>query len=183
MEEVQRMKYITQKLLLLSAFDSDRIRLNGVLVDVSKLLEETVDDIAAMAPDLHMDSKIDPGCYAMADEDLIRQVFHNLASNAVKYNRPGGSVAVSLLEADSQLVCRFSNTGTPIAPEDRERIFDRFYSADKARSRKVDGVGLGLSISREIIRLHKGKLNLVSDLSDRVTIQMLLPLNNVNQSE
>jgi heavy metal sensor kinase len=176
LEEVQRMKSITQKLLLLSTFDTGHVRIHRERVNVSQLLDETVEDIVIMAPRLRVKSEIKDNCYADADEDLLRQVFHNLAGNAIKYNKPGGAIWVSLLESDGVLACRVSNTGAPISPEDRERIFDRFYRVDKARGRNIEGAGLGLSLSREIVRIHGGDIRLLDQHDHRETILVRLPI-------
>jgi signal transduction histidine kinase len=145
-------------------------------VNVSQLLDETVEDVAIMAPRLRVKSEIKDNCYTDGDEDLLRQVFHNLASNAIKYNKPGGAIWVSLLESDGVLACRVSNTGAPIPPEDRERIFDRFYRVDKARGRNIEGAGLGLSLSREIVRIHGGDIRLLDQHDQRETILVRLPI-------
>ena len=92
----------------------------------------------------------------------------NLANNAVKYNKDGGVVQFELQsEADHALI-RVANTGVQIPPADRDRIFERFYRADPARSGRVEGTGLGLSLAREIIRAHGGNLSLESS-DDQLT--------------
>ena len=94
------------------------------------------------------------------DADLVEQALQNLVMNAVRHNLPGGSVKVRLArDGDDALVC-ITNTGPEIRPADQKRIFDRFYRADSARSRHAGGVGLGLSLAREIARAHGGDLTL-----------------------
>jgi len=84
----------------------------------------------------------------------------NLASNAVKYNYDPGLVRFELLAEADQVLIRVANTGPQIPPADRDRIFERFYRADPARSGRVEGTGLGLSLAREIIRAQGGDLRL-----------------------
>lgn len=85
-------------------------------------------------------------------------------STAIKYNYPGGLVQFELVTEGNQMAVRIANTGPTIPPIDRERIFERFYRADPARSGKVEGTGLGLSLAREIVRAHGGEL--ILDASD-----------------
>jgi len=92
----------------------------------------------------------------------------NLASNAVKYNHDGGLVRFELLAEAGHVLIRIANTGVQIPPADRDRIFERFYRADPARSGRVEGTGLGLSLAREIIRAHGGNLSLESS-DDQLT--------------
>ena len=176
LDEVQRLKGIAQKLLLLSQADSGQLRPALEPVSLSEMVEETVEDAQALAPALQIQAAVAPGIQVMADRDLLRQAFTNLGSNAVKYNRDGGEIALQLAVQDGWAELDISNTGPGIPPEDQERLFERFYRADRARSRRAEGVGLGLSIAREIIRAHGGDLVLVGSGHDRTTFRMTLPL-------
>jgi len=82
----------------------------------------------------------------------------NLINNALKYNEPGGSVGVTLAAADNQVVLTLCNSGPGIPAADQPKIFERFYRANQTRSRTTDGLGLGLSLAREIVHAHQGKL-------------------------
>jgi len=110
-----------------------------------------------------------------ADSDLLEQALQNLASNAVKYNHNGGLVRFELMTEVEYVLVRVANTGPKITPGDRERIFERFYRVDSARSGRVEGTGLGLSLGREIIRAHGGQMALENCESDFNQFLVRLP--------
>ena len=176
LEEVQRLKAITQKLLLLARADTGQLPLCKEDVNLSNLLEAAVEDVKTIAPDMQVECEIPRDVYARADAQLLTQAIHNMTSNAVKYNYEFGWVRF-VLQTDDQ-VSRFtlSNTGVPIPEDDRERIFDRFYRVDKARSRQIAGAGLGLSLAREIARAHGGDLVLEDTGADLTSFTLILPI-------
>ncbi|MBM3471855.1 MAG: HAMP domain-containing protein [Armatimonadetes bacterium] len=176
LEEVQGLKEIVRKLLLLSLADAGKLELHPKPVNLTEAAEGVCEDLEAVAPGLTIKRELEPDVWIEADADLMGQVLRNLATNAVKYNREGGWVEVRLARAESTAVLTVANTGDGIPPADRDRVFERFYRADRSRSRKVDGVGLGLSLAREIARAHGGDLRL-EDNSDGVTVfAVTLPL-------
>ena len=159
LEEVQRLKAIVQKLLLLSLADSGQLRLHREPSDLSALLTNVVEDTTALAPALAVEHALPAGVRVLADAVLVEQALQNLATNAVKYNQPGGRIRFGLKVESGRAVVTVGNTGPGIAASDRARIFDRFYRGDHARRRDREaGVGLGLSLSREILRAHGGDL-------------------------
>lgn len=158
LDEISRLKAIVQKLLLLSLADGGRLCLHCEPVNLTQMVENVVEDCQAQAPTLTVERALAPDVRVNADPDLLEQALQNLASNAIKYNEPKGSIRFELAtEVDRVFVC-VGNTGPGIPPGERDRIFERFYRADKSRSRHVEGVGLGLSLSREILRAHGGDL-------------------------
>jgi heavy metal sensor kinase len=158
LEEVQRLKSIVRKLLLLAQSDAGRLRLSLESVDLTAEIEALCEDAPVLAPGLTLQADLSPHVCVMADPDLIRQVVQNLFSNATKYNREGGAVEFRLWLDGARVVLTLANTTDPDADIDRERLFDRFYRGDPSRSRRVDGSGLGLSLAREISRAHGGEL-------------------------
>jgi signal transduction histidine kinase len=112
----------------------------------------------------------------MADPDLMRQVLLNLSGNAVKYTPDGGSIAFQLRREGAAIKFTLSNSGNGITPPDKEKVFQRFYRADKSRSRKTEGAGLGLNLSREIVRAHHGDLALEEASDQRISFAMTLPI-------
>jgi len=95
-----------------------------------------------------------------ADRALLHTALLNLLVNAVKYNEPGGRIRVRLAANAARVVLEVGNSGPGIAAADQARIFDRFHRVETARNRNVDGIGLGLSLAREILRAHGGDLTL-----------------------
>ncbi len=169
LSEVQRLKAITRKLLLLSLADAGRLTLNLEPVNLSEAVEALCDDCQILAPGLTVDRDIQADVWASADADLLNQVLQNLSSNAVKYTPEGGWIRVQLAGDASVVRLTIANSGKGIPDEDRDKIFDRFYRGEKSRDRSVDGVGLGLSLAREIVRAHKGDLVLDPRTSAGVT--------------
>ncbi len=162
LDEVQRLKAIIQKLLLLSLADSGRLELHREPADLSQLLANVIEDATALAPALAIECAIPAGVAVLADSVLLEQVLQNLTGNAIKYNRLNGLIRIELKTESHSAVVTVANTGPGIAAEDRPHIFERFYRGDRSRSRQTaaTGVGLGLSLSREILRAHAGDLTL-----------------------
>jgi two-component system phosphate regulon sensor histidine kinase PhoR len=106
----------------------------------------------------------------------FEQALLNLIDNAVKFNREGGDVGISVLESPGgQIEIRISDTGVGIPPEDLSRVFERFYRVDKARSRQVGGTGLGLSIVKHAIEQMNGTITVESRLGQGTTFRVFLP--------
>lgn len=105
---------------------------------------------------------------------LLHEIVFNLCDNAIKYNRDGGSVSVDVKASDDGAVLTVSDTGIGIAPEDRQRVFERFYRVDKSRSKEVGGTGLGLSIVKHAVMDMGGSINLESTFGEGSTFTVTL---------
>lgn len=155
-EQLDRLSKLVHTLLemsnLSSAPRSDRIEL-------APLVEEIITDLTPLASqnDITMEQDCDNAVITGSDALIYRLVF-NLIENAVKYNRRGGSVSVSVHKENSDVVVRVSDTGCGIPEEYRESIFQPFFRVDKSRSRQMGGVGLGLALVHEIAVLHGGSV-------------------------
>jgi two-component system heavy metal sensor histidine kinase CusS len=160
LDEVCRLKAIVQKLLLLALADAGTLRLQPQPVDLTRQLTGVVEDCRLQAAQLTVEHSLAAGVAVQADPDLLEQALQNLATNAIKYNRPGGRVRFELAVEQDSVMVQVANTGPAISAADRERIFERFYRADKSRRHDLEGVGLGLSLAREIVRAHGGELTL-----------------------
>ena len=174
--EIQRLKSITQKLLLLSQADAGQLNLDLRPIDLNPLLDDLIEDTGILAGQLNLEYALQRGVRVCADRELLQQVLQNLATNAIKYNRPGGRIRFELAADNAHATLRATNTGLRIAPADQPRIFERFYRADPSRNRNVGGFGLGLSLSREIIRAHGGELALESSTEAQTTFVLTLPV-------
>ena len=108
--------------------------------------------------------------------ELLRGIVYNLTDNAIKYNKPGGNVTVSVTRQDASVVLAVRDTGIGIPEEDRDRIFERFYRVDKSRSKEVGGTGLGLSIVKHAVLLHKASIDVASQPGAGTCIQVRFPL-------
>jgi two-component system sensor histidine kinase VicK len=112
------------------------------------------------------------------DRDKIDQVLDNLVSNAIKFTADGGHIQIHVSSIDQvSLEISVKDNGIGIPKKDLNRIFERFYRVDKARSRNMGGTGLGLSIAREIIRAHNGEIEIESEYSRGTKVTFTLPIN------
>jgi two-component system phosphate regulon sensor histidine kinase PhoR len=108
-------------------------------------------------------------------DQLLRGIVYNLCDNAIKYNRPGGTVAVAVQDGPETVTLRVADTGIGIPVEYQERIFERFFRVDKSRSRAMGGTGLGLSIVKHAARLHHASIDLDSQEDKGTTVTVTFP--------
>ncbi|MED4781356.1 HAMP domain-containing sensor histidine kinase [Brevibacillus choshinensis] len=113
----------------------------------------------------------------VADEEMLNQVWNNLISNSIKFTPQGGRLQVQLQGTGQEVIVRVTDTGIGIAKEDQERVFERFFKADKSRNRTGGGSGLGLSIVKKIIDLHQGTISVQSELGEGTTFIVTLPVS------
>ena len=173
-DEVVRLAGITRKLLLLSQADAGMLPLQRDPVDLSGLLGDLMTDAAMLDTGLRLSHKIAAGLTVQADVALLRQAFNNLLSNALKYALPGSWVHMEALRKEGSVCVRLGNRCSPLGPEARAGFFRRFYRVDSARSRQIDGSGLGLNLVREIVRAHGGEVTLEAGAQDEVWICLTL---------
>lgn len=156
-EEAARLGRITEKLLALTRLDSGRLS-QRERVDLQETAEQALRMLAPLAESrgIAFETEFTPGCVVLAAGDDLYQVVFNLVENAIKYNCPQGLVRVLTGREEERVFLRVEDTGIGIPEAEREKIFDRFYRVDKARSREAGGTGLGLSIVRDTVHLHGG---------------------------
>jgi signal transduction histidine kinase len=128
-----------------------------------------------LAPHLQVKAEIATELWVQENYDLFTQVLQNLLSNAIKYNLPEGWIKINTKHQETTILVIISNSSANILPSDRERIFDRFHRGNPARMRKIAGIGLGLSLAREITLAHGGKLTLDFTLPNQTSFTMSLP--------
>lgn len=174
LDEVRRLSSITRKLLLLSLADAGQMKINPITVNFSELLIELAEDIEILAPDLTVKLEIKPNLMINADRDLLIQVLHNLITNAIKYNLPSGWIKIKAENQNNHVIMRISNSSKNISPNTRKQIFDRFYREDSSHNRQIEGLGLGLSLAREIIRAHGGDLTLDPPIANQTDFTLIL---------
>jgi heavy metal sensor kinase len=175
LDEVGRLAAITRKLLLLSQADAGQLALNRENLDLADLLDTLVADAQMLAADQRVSSSVQPGLRTQGDALLLRQLFNNLLSNALRYGRSGGWFAISGRQQAGGVEVVFANATAALDAAQRARFFDRFHRGDSAHNRSVDGHGLGLSLSREIARAHGGDLTLEASADDEVRLRLWLP--------
>ena len=123
--------------------------------------------------DCHMNSE---PVNIMGNSDRVEQMLINLIENAIKYNKPGGSVTVQVFSNGEEANIAISDTGIGIAEENLPRLFERFYRVDKGRSRQMGGTGLGLAIVKHIVRSMNGEIEVHSKLGEGTEFLITLPL-------
>lgn len=161
-QEAQRLTRITENLLRLTRLDSG-VEIGAEPVHVVPLAEHVVRMLRLVAQERGIVVRTEflwDGCVRI-NEDALHQILYNLLENAIKYNRPGGFVCVTLDGTEERCILTVADDGIGIPQEDRERIFDRFYRVDKARSRADGGTGLGLAIVRDTVRYHGGTISVL----------------------
>ncbi|MFN6485615.1 MULTISPECIES: ATP-binding protein [unclassified Nostoc] len=180
LDEVRRLSGIMRKLLLLSLADAGKMSLYLVEVDMSELLMEMLEDVEMLAPHLTVQTDFIDGLRVKGDRDLLIQVLQNLFSNAIKYNLPNGWIRIRTHQTPTTLQITIVNASKDIPLSERNRIFDRFYRGDPSRNRKIEGIGLGLSLAREIARAHRGDLTLDLTSAGQTAFTLTLPIKLQN---
>ena len=166
-----------QDLLLLTRMDAHAERPTFGPVSLKELLAELreVFGVAAEEKGLCLDLECREECLAHGDKGLLRKLFGNLIDNAIRYTPSGGRVTAAAASERNESVVRITDTGIGMPPELHEKIFERFVRADDSRSRESGGVGLGLSICRSIVDLHRGTISVQSTPGEGSLFEVRLP--------
>jgi len=176
--ETDRMTNIVQDLLTLSRLDAGNAELNLTRFSFREAIESVYRSNILTAGRRQHELVCDLGDLPLivGDRSRLEQVMINILSNAIKYTPDGGHIRITAGAAADSVWMEVSDDGIGIPEKDRERVFDRFYRVDKARSRESGGTGLGLSIAREIVNRHHGKLFLVNRPGPGTTVRLELPI-------
>ena len=175
--ESDRMTHIVKDLLTLSQLDYGKMDMEMSPIPVKLIVQNIASAmlIEARGQGLTLETKLEePLPLILADRNRMEQVIANIVSNAIKYNRPGGTVTLSAFSQEDKVVIKVQDTGIP--QEDIPRLFERFYRVDKARSRERGGTGLGLAIAKEIVEQHQGTIGVESQLDAGTTVTITLPV-------
>jgi heavy metal sensor kinase len=178
--QVDRMIRLTNDLLFLTRLDEQRLPWNPVTLNLSHLLEATVEQMRQLADDVQISlaAQIQPGLLIQGDPDYLIGIFLNLIDNAIKYTVINGKVTVTATRNSNTVGITVNDTGSGIAPEHLSHLFERFYRVEAARTRHTGGTGLGLAIAYEVVRLHGGTLTVQSQLNQGTTFTILLPIKS-----
>jgi two-component system phosphate regulon sensor histidine kinase PhoR len=174
-----RLTLLIDDLLLLARLDSGRIELNLANVAVRDVVQDTLDDAgpAAQGRATQLVNAVPEALEARADAVRLRQVLGNLVDNALKYGRNGGTVTITARAISTAMMeVAVRDDGPGIPAEATERIFERFYRVDKARSREQGGTGLGLAIVKNVVQAHGGDVRVESAFGEGATFFFTLPL-------
>jgi two-component system, OmpR family, sensor histidine kinase VicK len=175
--ETERMIRLVNDLLQLSKMDNKDYYLNKEKVDFTKFFQHIIDRFEmGKSEELQFARNLkDEPLWIWIDKDKMTQVLDNIISNAIKYSPEGGIITLETVVKEKRLFVKISDQGVGIPVEQLDKIFDRFYRVDKARSRKLGGTGLGLAIAKEMIEAHKGKIWATSEEGKGTTIIISLP--------
>jgi two-component system, OmpR family, phosphate regulon sensor histidine kinase PhoR len=173
-----RMNRLTEDLLELASVESPDYKLSPQPIRASTLVEDAIESLAGMVVDsgVTLESGGAPADIVCADPDAMTQVLGNLIENAMKYGKSGGRIRVYAQAFDDQVEFVVQDFGPGIAYEHLNRIFERFYRVDKARSRDSGGTGLGLAIVKHIIQAHGGRIWAESELGAGAAFHFTLPI-------
>jgi signal transduction histidine kinase len=176
-QQVERLDRLTIELYELATIEAGQVELQLEPLPIVATARELVADLRPVAEragvDIRLDLDEEIRCWS--DRRGLYRVLRNLVDNAIKYNRPGGSVRVTAEADESRLVIRVQDSGIGIPHVDQQRIFDRFYRVDKSRSRAQGGSGLGLAIVKKIVEDHGGTISVESTPREGSTFTIGLP--------
>lgn len=148
-------------------------------ISLSEITEEVICDLVAVAEKKSISLVQDDGEARLTGSDtLVYRAIYNLIENAIKYNKEGGKVSVAITEDESFAKVIITDTGSGIAKEDWDRIFEPFFRVDKSRSRSMGGAGLGLALVKEIAVRHGGDVNVIESSNKGSSIELSLSKNN-----
>jgi heavy metal sensor kinase len=178
LEETQRLAKIVESLLAISRLETGEARVQLGRLDFAELVCTTADQMRLLAEEKHISLSCDgtEPVQVEADPARLKQVVVNLLDNAIKYTPEGGSVIITVNSQNGRAVLEMEDTGLGISASDLPHIFERFYRADKARSRQMGGAGLGLSIVRSICIAHGGQVTVTSTEGSGSRFRIELPL-------
>jgi two-component system phosphate regulon sensor histidine kinase PhoR len=177
-KHTERLNYIINDLLSLTEIETGKSALEAGKIDIKGLLDEVVwgfgHALSMKKQKLNADYN-GQDFNIKADKDKIEQVLVNLIDNAIKYTGQRGNIKVSLFEEKDSIMFTVEDNGIGIPKEHLDRIFERFYRVDKARSRELGGTGLGLSIVKHIVMLHGGHIDIDSEIGKGTKVTVILP--------
>ena len=178
-DETLRMNKIIEDLLFLARADSGQKILEKEKLDLSFLLMDVCEKLIPIAANkqLQIIANVDENLSIWGDGNKIRQLMFILIDNAINYSSPNKVIRVLAKEVKNGALIEVIDQGIGISHKDLNRVFDRFYRADKARSREQGGTGLGLSIAKWIVDIHKGRIDIESKEQEGTKVVAFLPFN------
>lgn len=176
-KEANRLIALIADIIQLSQLDEEAKQFQRETVDVAQLAEDTVKRLLPKAENQEITLTVytEPAIMVGVAQ-VVQEIIYNLCDNAIKYNRPNGTVKVSVVQSNGSIILKVMDSGIGIALEDQSRVFERFYRADKSHSSLIGGTGLGLSIVKHGVQLHHGEIQLESQLQVGTVITVRLPV-------
>jgi signal transduction histidine kinase len=177
--ESRRLSRLADDLLKLASLESDEVKLELAAYALDKQLRSVVLVCEPQWSGKQINIEVDlANVTVLADADLMNQVWLNLLTNSIKFTPAGGSITLKLTEQGDNAIFSIADSGIGIAKEEMVHIFERFYKADKSRTRTKEGSGLGLSIVKRIVEMHHGSIDVESTPDKGTTFTVSLPLQH-----
>ena len=175
-----RLLLLVGDLLLLARLESGGYKLEVAPVEVAKVLDHVTTSLSPQATDggLTIEASVASGPPLHADAARLEQVLVNLVSNAIKFTHPGGAITLTASYRDEVWSISVTDTGIGVPEAERAELFERFFRASNARTGRLPGTGLGLVISRVIVEMHGGAIELESEVGVGTTVTVALPLRS-----
>lgn len=178
-KNAERMHRLIDDISELSLIESGTVKIQMNRRSLRPVIEEVFTNLSAKAFErkIELINEAEENAVVYADFVRVEQMLTNLIDNAIKFNSEGGSVTVAFEQGDTKDIISVTDTGEGISGDHLERIFERFYRTDRARSREIGGTGLGLAIVKHLARLHNGEVSVKSALGKGSTFIIELPRN------
>lgn len=176
-KNAERMHHLINDILELSLIESGNVSVHIKKIKLFPFVEEIFTSLSAKAAvrEIKLKNETAKDAIVFADAVRLEQMLTNLIDNAVKFNRQTGTITVSHAQKNGNDIISVADTGEGISSEHLQRIFERFYRTDRARSREIGGTGLGLAIVKHLARLHGGEVSVASTPSEGSTFSIELP--------
>ena len=177
-KKARSLQILAEDLSLLSRLENAQLPLNKREEDIGELAAELAAEFSHNEPSMKLETRLAPGLKVLIDREKMTRVLTNIFQNTVKYKKPDQSdpeVSLSLIRHNGDALLTVSDNGIGVSPSDLPHLFEQFYRADESRSRQ-SGSGLGLSIARQIVRLHDGKIWITNNPAGGISVNITLPL-------
>jgi len=177
-KKAKSLQILSEDLSLLSRLENTQLPLDKHKEDWGELITEVATEFLHNEPDMRLDMDIATDIYAQIDREKMARVIANLFQNSIKYKKSGRSVlkvSLSLVRQDGEALFSMSDNGMGITQSEIGYVFDQFYRADASRGQQ-SGSGLGLAIARHIVHLHGGKIWIVNNADEGISVNISLPV-------
>jgi heavy metal sensor kinase len=185
LEEVDRLTNLVDTLLRLSHGDAGTVRLSRKAIDLGQLTRDVVSSLGILAEERNqrLTVAVADGVVVSADRLVLREAITNVIDNAIKYSPQGSTIDIRVQMDTTQALLTVADEGSGIAPEHRERIFDRFFRLDESRSRDDGGTGLGLAIAKWAVEVNGGRISVDTGATAGSVFRIVLPIRTAPATE
>ena len=174
------MTQLINDILTISKLETEEMQVTYSHIQVKKLLDSIIETLRVQIEKMDLKIYVNATEFTVfASMDHIKGIFYNVISNAIKYNKPGGWVHVTLNADHQYFYLKVEDSGIGIPEDSLEHIYERFYRVDKSHSREIGGTGLGLAITRNAVLMHRGAIKVFSTEGEGTIFNVRIPLNYI----